>query len=68
MLVRCQKEATMIFVMSEGTSAKNTSTTNIPIGISMSMNGGGGRGGSINGRTTKEAVNNKRISTDVRLK
>jgi len=62
---------TYVYVISltlEGMKAKTIRTARIPIGSSSSMNGGGGNGGSINGRISKDAVRHTSRSNDSKLK
>ena len=48
--------------------ARIMSTARMPIGSSNSMKGGGGNGGSISGRISKDAVRHKSKSKDSKLK
>lgn len=52
----------------EGMNAKTKSTARIPIGTRSSRNGGGGKGGSTNGRISNEAVRHTSKSNDSRVK
>lgn len=48
--------------------AKIISTARMPMGSSSNMNGGGGKGGSIKGRMSNEAVRQRSNNNDSKLK
>lgn len=52
----------------EGMKANIIRTARIPIGSKSSRNGGGGNGGSIKGRISKDAVRHTSKSNDSMLK
>lgn len=57
-----------MFLMSEGMKAEIINTTSMPRGSSSSIEGGGGNGGSMRGRTRRDKVSRPRTRNVSTLK
>ncbi|PON98760.1 hypothetical protein TorRG33x02_053750 [Trema orientale] len=67
-MARSQTEKATTFGSGEGEKASNMSAAMIPTGKKSSINGGGGRGGKINGKITIDVARAASTRTEPKLR